>query len=348
MSANQLMIDAFLGARADDLFTSVATPAEAAELQALDVTDGQVEARQAIKTAIANARRRTPNPGTRIALIKGEAGSGKSHVLTMIFKEAAGMPMDSVYPAVVQLTAPIATSGYQQWLQDATIRQLSARHFANDANQSPLRRLADKLAEHADTEQRERFLDLVDEGEHDDTIQLARSMGARIRHRAKTLLHEMPPSDAFIAVVLLAGFDDWSALNYLCRGVIDNRIKRLGLNKIEKPDDCIRVIADLGLTAQMVGGSLALGFDQVENAAKLGDEGLFAHALTQAVRISELVLNCSVSIAALADVYDEIAAASGTSQGLPAPDRDRIEAEVPRAVRLERGTPKFLEQVIAR
>jgi hypothetical protein len=130
--------------------------------------------------------------------------------------------------------------------------------------------------------------------------------------------------------------------------VIDNRIKRLGLNKIEKSDDRVRVIADLGLTAQMVGASLALGFDQVENAARLGDEGLFAHALAQAVRISELVLSCSVSIAALADEYDLIAAASGTSQGLSAPDRDRIEAEVPRAVRLEGGTPKFLEQVIAR
>jgi hypothetical protein len=342
------MIDAFLGSRADDLFTFVATPADATELQALDVTDGQMEARQAIKTAMANARRRNPNPGTRIALIKGEAGSGKSHALTMTFKAAAGMPTDRVFPVVLQLTAPVATSDYQRWLLDAIVRQLSARHFADDANQSPLRRLADQLAEHVDTDEREKFLELVDQEAQDETIRLARTMGARIRRRAKALLHEMPPSDAFIAIVLLAGFDDWSALNYLCRGVIDDRIKGIGLSKVDKPEDRIRVIADLGLTAQMVGASLALGFDQVENAARLGDEELFTHALVQAVRIAESVPNCSVSIAALADVYDEIVSASGAGRGLPASDRDRIEDEVPRAICLERGSPTFLEQVVAR
>jgi len=66
----------------------------------------------------------------------------------------------------------------------------------------------------------------------------------------------------------LAGFGNWSALNYLCRGVIDDSIRSLGLSKIERPEDRIRVIADLGLTAQIVGASLALGFDQVENAAR--------------------------------------------------------------------------------
>src|SRR5215471_4983218 len=187
MSANQPLIDAFLGARADDLFTSVATPAEATELHAVDVPDGQVEARQAIRIAMTNARRRQPNPGTRIALIKGEAGSGKSHVLTMTFKEAASLPMDSVYPAVLQLTAPVTRSDYERWLLDATVRQLSARHFVNGANQSPLRRLAEKLAEHAETDQREKFLELVDEGAHDDSVRLAQSMGAKIRRRAKPL-----------------------------------------------------------------------------------------------------------------------------------------------------------------
>src|SRR5262245_27494757 len=167
MSPSQRMIDAFLSASADDLFASVATPAEATELQAFDVADGQAEARQAIRMAIANARRRNPNPGPRIALIKGEAGSGKSHALTMTFKEAAGMPMDKVYPVVLQLTAPVATGDYQRWLLDAVIRQLSARHFANDANLSPLRCLADQLAEHVDTDQRERFRQLVEEEQHE-------------------------------------------------------------------------------------------------------------------------------------------------------------------------------------
>src|SRR5262249_1176457 len=83
------------------------------------------------------------------------------------------------------------------------------------------------------------------------------------------------------------------------------------------------------------------------NAVRLGDEGLFVHALVQAVRIAETVVNCSISVAVIADEYDRIAAAAAY-KGLPDTDRDRIEREVPRAVRLERGTPEFLLRVIAR
>src|SRR5215467_2088853 len=120
--------NAFLSPLADDLFSAVAAFGDAQALQTFDVADFQKPARQAIDGAINNALNpRNYNPGSRIALIKGDAGSGKSHVLTTTFKHAASTR--EVYPAVLQLTAPVSCEAYDTWLLDAIIRQLSARHF---------------------------------------------------------------------------------------------------------------------------------------------------------------------------------------------------------------------------
>jgi hypothetical protein len=106
-------------------------------------------------------------------------------------------------------------------------------------------------------------------------------------------------------------------------------------------------LLNLGLAARIVGASLALGFDQVENTVRLGSEDLFVHTITQAVRIVETILNCAVIIVALADEYDDIVGGQRVSRGLPVSDRDRIEREPPLPVRLERANPEFLQAIIA-
>ena len=50
------------------------------------------------------------------------------------------------------------------------------------------------------------------------------------------------------------------------------------LTPIGTPHQRLMVLKDLGLAAQIVSATLALGFDQVENAIRLGDEGLFLHS----------------------------------------------------------------------
>src|SRR5262249_12456001 len=106
---------AFLGSSADDLFSSVAAFGDARTLEIFDVPNAQKAARQAINVAIDNALNpRSHNPGSRIALIKGEAGSGKSHVLTVAFKHATAF--QEIYPAILQLTAPVRREDYEIWL----------------------------------------------------------------------------------------------------------------------------------------------------------------------------------------------------------------------------------------
>jgi hypothetical protein len=341
------ILAAFLGPRADDLFCSVAAFADARELEVLDVEDGQQKARQAIKTAIANALRHKKNPGSRLALIKGDAGSGKSHVLTTMFKRAASMPMGEVYPAVLQLTAPVKQGEYETWLVDATVRELSARHFSGDSNHSPLRRLAGRLLAKMQVAEQDEYLRLIDDLEDDGEIPLSLKFAKHIRQEARELLSEDPPSEAFLAVVLLAGFGDSSALNYLRHGVIDKRIRELAPDETKSPHQKIDVLRQLGLTAQIVGASLALGFDQVENAVRLGSEGLFVHSLTQAVRLAESIYNAAVIVVVLGTEYEDIVNGTRQSDGLAVADRDRIERESPFPTAMDLGTTAFLRRVIA-
>jgi hypothetical protein len=158
------------------------------------------------------------------------------------------------------------------------------------------------------------------------------------------------PIPEFIAVVLLAGFGDASALNYLRHGKVGRRVKELELDEPTTAHERIDILNNLALTAQIVGASIALGFDQVENTLRLGSRRLFVHALTQAVRIAESIVNCAIVIVVLGAEYDKLATGkenqppsnaqpSEDTPPLAVADRDRIEQEEPFAVSLDPQIP---------
>ena len=265
---------------------------------------------------------RTQERGSRLS--KGKPAQARPTYLRRSSKKSLPIPVAEFYPAVLQLTAPVATADYEKWLLDATFRELTARHFPDHLNQSPLKRLAEHLLDRVEIDERDEFMRLIDDVDDDGEIALAKRFGAKLRKEASALLTEEPPSEGFLGAILLAGHGDWSAVRYLRQGHIDARLNVLDLTPIETPHQRLMVLKDLGLAAQIISATLALGFDQVENAIRLGDEGLFLHSLVQAIRIAEAISNCSVSIAVVADEYDRIA------ERLPAGDRDRIEQTEPR------------------
>ena len=125
-------MDLLLNPLADDLFAPVAAPGDAPELAMLDVAEGQITARQAIRSAVRSARMGINNPGSKICLILGDAGSGKSHVLTTVFKRLASE--NEIYSAVLQLAAPVNRENYDAWLIDTIIN--SSRHGILQAAQT--------------------------------------------------------------------------------------------------------------------------------------------------------------------------------------------------------------------
>ncbi len=338
---------AFLSPKADDLFSSVAAFTDTRELGTLDVQEGQHPARTAIKLAVANALRNKRSEGCRIALVKGDAGSGKTHVLSTTLAHAASMPWGEVYPVVLQLTSPVKQSDYDVWLQDAVIRELSARHFTNQDGFSPLRRLAGRLLGKMTLDQQDEFRLLIDDIDDDGEVELALRFAKRIHRQAIDELQTDAPPEGFIAAILLAGFADSSALNYLRRGVTEKRLKPLGLDEIKRPHERIELLRHLALVAQIVGAAVVFAFDQVENAVRLGSEGLFVHALTQAVRLESSIPNLAVIIVVLSDEYDAIVGGKRSAMGLPVSDKDRIENQEPFPARLDLGNPEFRRRVVA-
>lgn len=340
------MEEAFLGPLADDLFESVAAFANAAELESLDIGSGQKNARRSIVKATENAVRQRHGEDSRIALIKGAAGSGKTHVVTNVFRKLASDPVGQFYPVILQLTAPVDPADYEKWLLDASFRELSARHFPNLLSQSPLRRLAGRLLDRANGNEREQFFQLVDDVDDDGEIAIARRIGEMLRREAIALLGNAP-SASFFAVSLLAGFNDWSAITFLRHGIVDGRLAALGLTAPQSPHARLEVLRDFAVVAEFVGATIAFAFDQVENTVSLSGEELFVQTLIKVVRIAAQSRNVTVVIVALADTYERVMASQAAIK-LEASDRDRIERSPPSAVLLDRGPPDFFEKVVVR
>jgi hypothetical protein len=352
------LLEAFVGPTAADLFSSVAAPNDPEELLAVDVREAQGEVRQAIQVAITNAVTGKPSPGRRIALIKGGAGSGKTHVLTTAFGYA--WREGAVLPAIIQLTAPVTRDTYDAWLTDAVFRELAARRFTHPAH-SPLARLAGQLLDlardgsdapapsegGADAASSQSAVDALvgalEEDVEEEAVRLALECARKIRQEARARLKEAPPGAPLFAALILAGYGNYAALSYLQRGEIAPVLIPLGLPAISTADQRFALLRDVGHAAEVVGAALAIGLDQVEHVPKLGDEGLFSYVMTRAVRIAEVVPNAAVVLAVLADAYTQL-----RHSGLAASDRDRIEGEEPLPVVLTEADADLVRKVVAR
>jgi Helicase HerA, central domain len=353
------LFEAFVGPIGGDLFSAVAAPSDPEELLAVDVQEAQGEVRQAIQVAITNAVTAKPNPGRRIALIKGGAGSGKTHVLTTAFGYAWRDGL--VLPAIVQLTAPVTRDTYDAWLTDAVFRELAARQFIHPAGHSPLARLARQLLdlvggglETSEISESgpngplpksdvELLLNALEEDAEQDAVRLALACARKIKREASARLKAAPPGAPFFAILLLAGYGNYAALRFLQCGQIDPVLTSLGLPVIATADQRVAVLRDLGLAAAAVGGALAIGLDQVEHVPKLGGDGLFSYVMTRAVRIAEVVPNAAVILTVLTEAYDPL-----RHSGLAASDRERIEGEEPLPVVLRESESGLLQKVVAR
>jgi hypothetical protein len=197
--------DAFVAPASHDLFASVAAPTDAAELVELDVPEGQHEARAAIRLAISNAVTCKGNPGARISLILGDSGSGKTHVVTTAFGYAS--QGNEVFPAIVQLTAPVTKDSYLVWLVEAVIRELESRHFPDASGNSPLRRLAHRLLALGDDETRESLLAAVEEDDDVEAVRLVLVAARKVRRALEPRVNAAPPGAPFLAALILAGLE---------------------------------------------------------------------------------------------------------------------------------------------
>jgi energy-coupling factor transporter ATP-binding protein EcfA2 len=347
-----------------DVFSTAISYKKVQRLVAVDVDDqaSQFQGQQAILTAIDHARHRFVNEGLRIALLNGEAGTGKTHVLSTTLKNQVFKEQSTIFPVVLQLTAPVPIANYEEWLIKSIFNELDTRHFDTQDNRSPLQRLGSAILAHTDSGECEKFLQYRDDDNDELMIEQARKIGRQLQRQAKqetdpTRQLSSPLPASFVAVILLAANEHQSAQNYLQYGVIDSCLAPLCLPPVEHAFNRLDLIHHLDLVIHWLGGVLVLAFDQVEQANKQSsidattscdrpptNVALLAHIFSQVVNIAMRTEATALIVAIINDAYDDLRASS--QSGLNQSYIDRIENEIPMMTRLRRPDAAFLRNVI--
>jgi len=117
----------FIDPRYDSVFSQTASLQSAKDEVNFDVESLHGEARAAINAAVRATRAVESDPNARIALILGEAGFGKTHLLAASLRRLA--VQGHLYPAVVQMTSPVSDGDYDRWMLEAVIRELNNPYF---------------------------------------------------------------------------------------------------------------------------------------------------------------------------------------------------------------------------
>lgn len=117
----------FIDPRFGSVFSQTASLQGAKDEVNFDVESLHGEARAAITSAVSATRAGEADPNARIALILGEAGFGKTHLLAASLRRLA--VQGHLYPAVVQMTSPVTDADYDRWMLEAVIRELNNPYF---------------------------------------------------------------------------------------------------------------------------------------------------------------------------------------------------------------------------
>ncbi len=117
----------FIDPRFNGVFSQTASLQGAKDEVNVDVESLHAEARDAISSAVRATRSGDADPNARIALILGEAGFGKTHLLAASLRRLA--VQGQLYPAVIQMTSPVTDDDYDRWMLEAVIRELNNPYF---------------------------------------------------------------------------------------------------------------------------------------------------------------------------------------------------------------------------
>ncbi len=136
-------LQAFKSPEFDRVFGAVASLAGAADEERLDVPEIEAEADDALNAIAGQAKAQNPDPASRILLIKGATGTGKTHTLLTAIRR---MHQEGhVYAALFPMVDLVAEKDLDAWLLRAIISRLSERYLVATGAPSPLNRLAEAV-----------------------------------------------------------------------------------------------------------------------------------------------------------------------------------------------------------
>src|SRR5271166_1749687 len=206
-------LQAFKSPDFDRVFGAVASLAGAADEERVDVPEIEAEASDALTAIVRQARAQNPDPASRILLIKGATGTGKTHTLLTAIRrmhQAGG-----VYAVLFPMVDLVAEKDLDAWLLRALISRLSERYLVAAGTPAPLTKLAFALLSYGQSDLAKAFRKevLADGGDIRDFD--LRSLVVSIRGQLQKLSHLPVASEALIAALLGAASGDDECFVYL-------------------------------------------------------------------------------------------------------------------------------------
>jgi hypothetical protein len=333
-------LQAFESPEFDRVFGAVASLAGAADEERLDVPEIEAEAADALNGIVAQARSQNPDPASRILMIRGATGTGKTHTLLTAIRrmhQAGG-----VYAVLFPMVDLVAEKDLDAWLLRALVSRLSERYLVASGSPSPLSNLAQALLGLGQPELVEAFkTQVIDDGADIRDFDL-RPLAVFIRAKLRSLSHLPIPSESFVAALLGHLVDDEDSLTYL-RGFPVN-VNLGGVRLTQAADDHVArahidaLVNVIGAT----GGALLLAFDQLEQSRVQGWEPRLRHLFSRGALLAETLPPLAVTFAVLPSLYDTIC------DGIDGSIRDRIEKFGAMPVRLKPLGRRHVEALLKR
>ncbi|MBI4724003.1 MAG: DEAD/DEAH box helicase family protein [Rhodomicrobium sp.] len=311
-----LRLKAFESPEFDRVFGAVASLAGAADEERLDVPEIEADADEALSAITSQALSQNPDPASRILLIKGATGTGKTHTLLTAIRR---MHQDGrVYAALFPMVDLVAEKDLDAWLLRALISRLSERYLVAAGAPSPLNRLAGIILAQGQPElssafQREVFGEGGDIRDFD-----LRPLIVSIRTQLQKLSHLPVPSEAFIAALLGAAAGEDDSFAYLRGQSANVSIGGVRLTQFAEDHVARGHIDALVNVIGATGGALLIAFDQLEQSRVQGWEQRLRHLFSRGALLAETLPPLCVAYAVLPALYDTIA------DGIDGSIRDRI------------------------
>ncbi|MDZ4791555.1 MAG: DUF87 domain-containing protein [Hyphomicrobiales bacterium] len=310
-------IEAFKSPEFDRVFGAVASLPGAADEETLDVPAIDPVARSAVAAVAHHARTGNPDPASRLLLIKGPAGTGKTHTLVTAIRQlhAAG----DIYGVVLPMVDPVSESEFDGWLTRAIVTRLSEPHLVQAGAPLPLHRLAEKLLAVGPEALATAFRAQVMDGSGDMAPEDFKRLVNGIRQGLAGPQRVAPVGEAFVAALLgsYAGYDE--GLDYLRGLPVEGDVWGVKLAHRAHDQGARALIEQLAAAASATAGALLIAFDQMEQNRFERWEDRLRHIVGRGALFAETLPGLCVIFAVLPALYDSVA------QEIDRSIRDRIE-----------------------
>ncbi len=335
-----LRLQAFRSSEFDRVFGAVASLAGAADEERVDVPEIEADASDALAMIASHARAQNPDPASRILLIKGATGTGKTHTLLTAIRRLH--QEGKVYAALFPMVDLVAEKDLDAWLLRALISRLAERYLVASGAPSPLLRLGEAVLQRGQPEFASAFRREVLEHGGDVRDFDMKPLVLSIRALLQKTSHLPVPSEAFVTALLGAAAGDDDCLAYLRGQPLTTSIGAVRLAQYADDHVARGHIDALVNVIGATGGALFLAFDQLEQSRVLGWEPRLRHLFSRGALLAETLPPLCVAFAVLPALYDTI------SDGIDGSIRDRIERFGAMPVRLRPLARRQAEALLRR